>query len=80
MHWTQTYNRWEFDVDPLALMMIIKVATQTLEMVLQGTSAEDEAEIADAMVDIARQAMFVYQQETGRPLDPDLIQPIEPLP
>ena len=57
-------------IDPIVLVLLLKSASQALELALAGRKGQDEAMIADALVDVISRAQFAYEQQTGRPLDP----------
>ena len=59
------------------IISIVQIALQILTSQLGGNN--QSANVAQSLVDIVNKAMQAYQQQTGKPIDPDLIKPYEPI-
>ena len=58
------------------LLEILQIAIQAASGLIKGNPTG----IEQAILDIVSKGYAAYEAQTGKPLDPDLIKPIPPLP
>ena len=66
-------------MDPTSIITIIELAVAAWKAATTG-GANKDAQLADLFVKIAASANTAYQAQVGKPIDPTLIAPIQPIP
>jgi hypothetical protein len=63
----------------MLLLEILGIASTSAQAFLKGDASAGN-NVAQALITIVQKAMLAYQAQTGKPIDPTLLRPFEPLP
>ena len=62
-----------------AIITLLGLAVQAWQTQATG-GAKNTADLAEILLQIAQKANRAYTDQTGKPIDPSLLKPIDPLP